>query len=121
MTISSNQITHYFPFLLATKRVPKPQAIMRSNWSMDTRFLGSHVYPSVKTNLQHVQYQQQPLSGMLESTKRRHPIIFFAGDSTADPDLLGTVLGARLSGAREAKKIVNLVKQNQVQNIHLET
>lgn len=86
---------------------------MRSNWCKDTRFLGSHVFPSTKTSVQHVHYQQQPLSGMLEATQRRHPLIFFAGDSTADPELLGTVLGARLSGVREANKILHLVKQSQ--------
>lgn len=47
----------------------------------------------------------------MSESQRRLPLVFFAGDSTADPELLGTMLGARLSGIREAKKILHIIKE----------
>lgn len=91
-------------------QVPLPKSILRSNWSKDVRFLGSHVFPALQMEAQHLVDAQQPLYD-----DEREPRVFFAGDSTAEPALLGSVLGARLSGIREAERVVKLAmpaKQN---------
>lgn len=85
--------------------VPLPQEILRSNWSRDVRFLGSNVYPTVQKHAHIVTEQPSPQN--LAASLR----IFYAGDATAEPALLGTILGARLSGIREADRIVRLAQK----------
>lgn len=87
--------------------VPLPRSILRSNWSKDVRFLGSHVYPGMRTDMHHVFDQRQPLYAPQPQRMAR---VFFAGDAAADAALFGTILGARLSGIREAKRIVRVAQ-----------
>lgn len=54
----------------------------------------------------HINELQNPLPDALS------PKILFAGEATI-PKYLGTVFGARLSGIREADRIIQHVKRNQ--------
>lgn len=88
--------------------VPLPKTILRSNWSKDARFLGSHVFPSLQTDRNDVLNVQRALYATQPGT--REPRVLFAGDSTAEPPLLGTFQGAQLSGIREANRIVRFAQ-----------
>lgn len=78
----------------------------RSNWTKDARFLGSLSYPAVKTVSSHITELQTPLPDPSS------PKLLFAGEATI-PKYLGTVFGARLSGIREADRIIQYVKHNK--------
>lgn len=88
--------------------VPFPTSILRSNWTKDSKFLGSIAFASVATEQRHIFYQQQPLQAI--SAPSGYPRVLFAGEATADAQHFGTVLGARLSGIREANRIVRYTK-----------
>ena len=107
VALEINTLLHRFQ---GTTKIPLPKSILRSNWTKDIRFLGSLVFPTVLTKSYDLEEQQQPMFSV-HAPNSTVPRLLFAGDST-DKDLLGTINGARMSGVREAMRIVHLVKHN---------
>lgn len=84
--------------------IPYPRTILRSHWSSDPYFRGAYSYDATNSdgNLQHE--LACPLPGPSQPIP---PVLLFAGEATV-PGHYATVSGARLSGVREAERIVML-------------
>ncbi|KAG6459333.1 hypothetical protein O3G_MSEX011326 [Manduca sexta] len=87
--------------------IPYPMAILRSHWTSDPFFCGAYSYDSISSDGQAQRALACPLPGPSESIP---PILMFAGEATV-PGHFATVSGARLSGIREAERIVQLTLQ----------
>jgi monoamine oxidase len=77
-----------------TLTVPRPSSMLRSNWTSDPYFRGSHSFVPVGATPQFRDDLSQPIMGR----------VFFAGEATS-ADLPGSVLGAQVSGARAAGEL----------------
>ncbi|XP_061707009.1 protein anon-37Cs-like [Cydia pomonella] len=87
--------------------IPYPMTIVRSNWASDPFFMGSYSYEKSDSCGQAQRTLGCPVPGPGESCP---PIILIAGEATT-PYHFGTIAGARLSGIREAERIVQLTLQ----------
>ncbi|RLU17070.1 hypothetical protein DMN91_011139 [Ooceraea biroi] len=87
--------------------LPYPANILRSKWCMDQYFAGAYSYMAMDSTVGHQCDLASPLPGSCEPTP---PILLFAGEATI-PGHYSTVHGARLSGIREAERIIQLTKQ----------
>lgn len=74
-----------------TPGVPQPAGLLRSSWSKDPFSRGSHSFSTVGSTPEHRESLATPLGDR----------VFFAGEATSS-DNPGTVLGARVTGARAA-------------------
>lgn len=86
-------------------KIPRPVDILRSKWSKDIRTLGSIVYPKDNATIRDLVTQEQTADYGCPG----YPRLLFAGDSTIS-EHFGTLHGARLSGIREANRIVDSVR-----------
>ncbi|XP_072377080.1 peroxisomal N(1)-acetyl-spermine/spermidine oxidase-like [Diabrotica undecimpunctata] len=87
--------------------LPYPSTILRSKWSSDPYFCGAYSYMNLKSNIGHQCDLSSPVPGSCEPVP---PILLFAGEATCAGHH-STVHGARLSGIREAERIIQLTKQ----------
>lgn len=87
--------------------IPYPVSILRSHWTSDPFFCGAYSYDYCCTNGDAQRALACPLPGPGEPIP---PILLFAGEATV-PGHFATVSGARLSGVREAERIVQLTLQ----------
>ncbi|XP_021913725.1 peroxisomal N(1)-acetyl-spermine/spermidine oxidase-like isoform X2 [Zootermopsis nevadensis] len=86
--------------------VPAPDLFLRSAWSSDPHFRGSHSFYSTETEKIGVSAAQlaEPVTN-----KNRKPVLLFAGEATHTSHY-STVHGAIESGWREAERIIELSK-----------
>ncbi|CAB0035659.1 unnamed protein product [Trichogramma brassicae] len=87
--------------------LPYPTNLLRSKWCMDQYFAGSYSYMALNSTVGHQCDLASPVPGSCEPVA---PILFFAGEATI-PGHYSTVHGARLSGIREADRIIQLTKR----------
>ncbi|KAF5298429.1 hypothetical protein FQR65_LT01207 [Abscondita terminalis] len=88
--------------------LPFPNAILRSKWSNDPYFYGAYSFMSLSSTVGHQCDLSSPLPGPCEPVP---PILLFAGEATCTGHY-STVHGARLSGIREAERIIQLTKRH---------
>lgn len=89
--------------------VPYPCTILRSHWSTDPFFLGAYSFDCSCLDGDCQRALGCPIPGPSEPFP---PILLFAGEATV-PGHFATVAGARLSGVREAERIIQLTLQFQ--------
>ncbi|KAK9713018.1 Flavin containing amine oxidoreductase [Popillia japonica] len=87
--------------------LPYPSTILRSKWITDPYFCGSFSYMGLNSTIGHQCDLASPLPGPCEPEP---PILLFAGEATCAGHY-STVHGARLSGIREAERIIQLTKK----------
>ncbi|XP_060516577.1 peroxisomal N(1)-acetyl-spermine/spermidine oxidase-like isoform X2 [Cylas formicarius] len=87
--------------------LPYPSTILRSKWASDPYFCGSYSYMNVDSNVGHICDLSCPIPGSCDPVP---PILMFAGEATCAGHH-SSVHGARLSGIREAERIVQLTKK----------
>ncbi|XP_022900949.1 peroxisomal N(1)-acetyl-spermine/spermidine oxidase-like isoform X3 [Onthophagus taurus] len=87
--------------------LPYPSTILRSKWVTDPYFCGSYSYMGLNSTIGHQCDLSMPLPGPCEPEP---PILLFAGEATCAGHY-STVHGARLSGVREAERIIQLTKK----------
>lgn len=87
--------------------IPYPMTILRSHWSSDPFFRGAYSYDCSDSNGYLQRALACPLPGPSEPIP---PVLLFAGEATV-PGHFATVSGARLSGVREAERVVQLTVQ----------
>ncbi|KAE8741122.1 hypothetical protein FOCC_FOCC013380 [Frankliniella occidentalis] len=92
--------------------LPYPDCLLRSRWSSDPFFQGAVSYLGVESSVG----QQCDLSAPLPSTcaETPRPTLLFAGEATC-PGHFATVHGARLSGLREAERVLALTRRQHQQ------
>ncbi|XP_014477080.1 PREDICTED: spermine oxidase-like [Dinoponera quadriceps] len=86
--------------------LPYPANILRSKWCTDQYFAGAYSYMAMGSTVDHQCNLAAPLPESCDS-----PILLFAGEATI-PGHYSTVHGARLSGIREAERIIQLTKRH---------
>lgn len=84
--------------------LPYPVSILRSHWISDPCFCGAYSYDDNCSDGELQRALACPLPGPSAPIP---PILLFAGEATV-PGHFATVAGARLSGIREAERIVQL-------------
>ncbi|XP_018397522.1 PREDICTED: spermine oxidase-like [Cyphomyrmex costatus] len=87
--------------------LPYPTNILRSKWCMDHYFAGAYSYMAMDSTVGH---QCDLASPLPDSREAIPPILLFAGEATI-PGHYSTVHGARLSGIREAERVIQLTKR----------
>lgn len=84
--------------------LPYPKTILRSHWASNPLFCGAYSYDCCGSNGDAQRALACPLPGPSEPIP---PMLLFAGEATV-PGHYATIGGARLSGIREAERIVQL-------------
>lgn len=97
-------ITDVLRQMTGNERIPYPVTVMRSMWTSDPMYCGAYSYEFQYTSGIAQRDLACPLPGPSDSIP---PILLFAGEATV-PGHYATVAGARLSGLREAERIVQL-------------
>lgn len=87
--------------------LPYPTTVLRSKWGCDPYFCGAVSYMSMCSNVGHQCDLSCPLPGPCDPVP---PILLFAGEATCAGHF-STVHGARLSGIREAERVIQLTKR----------
>ncbi|XP_014240268.1 spermine oxidase-like [Cimex lectularius] len=87
--------------------LPYPLSVIRSKWSTDKNFMGAVTYMGLESS---VANQCDLATPAEDPCSPGYPILLFAGEATA-PGLFSTVQGARISGVREAERILKLTKK----------
>ncbi|XP_026325498.1 peroxisomal N(1)-acetyl-spermine/spermidine oxidase-like [Hyposmocoma kahamanoa] len=87
--------------------LPYPEMMLRSRWASDPHFCGAYSYMSCCSTVSHQCELGTPVPGPCDAEP---PKLMFAGEATV-PGYFATVHGARLSGIREAERIVLLTKK----------
>ncbi|KAM7351553.1 protein anon-37Cs [Cochliomyia hominivorax] len=98
-----NEITNLLRKCLKNSKIPYPCEVLRSNWSSSACYLGGRPYFSTNSSVKDIQTLSLPL-GMT-------PSLLFAGDATI-VNGFGTIDGARMSGIREAQRIIDYYTKN---------
>lgn len=84
--------------------VPYPVSLIRSRWVSDPFFLGAYSYNCNCADGDTQRALACPLPGPGDSIP---PILLFAGEATV-PGYYGTLEGAKISGVREAERVIQL-------------
>lgn len=87
--------------------LPYPSTILRTKWATDPYFCGSYSYMSLNSTIAHQCDLSVPIPVGTESSA---PILLFAGEATCVGHY-STTHGARLSGIREAERIIQLTNK----------
>lgn len=87
--------------------LPYPSTVLRSRWASDPYFCGSYSYMGLKSTVGHQCDLSSPLPGPCDPVP---PTLLFAGEATCAGHY-STCHGARLSGIREAERIIQLTKR----------
>ncbi|KAI8116419.1 anon-37Cs-like [Lucilia cuprina] len=102
-----NEITKLLRKCLKNTKIPYPSEVLRSNWGSSACYLGGRPYFSTNSSVRDIQTLSLPL-GMT-------PSLLFAGDATI-VNGFGTIDGARMSGIREAQRIIDYYTKNNCNN-----
>ncbi|KAK9496546.1 hypothetical protein O3M35_013171 [Rhynocoris fuscipes] len=109
--ISDLQLAEEFTIFLrqvtGDPSIPCPIRINRSKWKSDVNFYGARTYMKVGSLPRHNCDLAVPLPGLCVDVP---PIICFAGEATV-PGHSSTMNGARISGIREAHRILGLTME----------
>ncbi|KAM3962794.1 peroxisomal N(1)-acetyl-spermine/spermidine oxidase [Aphomia sociella] len=105
----AESITDVLRFSTGNMYIPYPVTILRSHWTSDPFFYGAYSYDCHCTDGTAQRALACPLPGPSEPIP---PVLLFAGEATV-PGHFATVSGARLSGIREAERIVQLTVRFQ--------
>ncbi|XP_013105025.2 protein anon-37Cs [Stomoxys calcitrans] len=97
-----DEITKLLRAVLKNPKIPFPSEVLRSDWSSSACYLGGRPYFSTSSSAQDIQTLSLPLGV--------DPSLLFAGDATT-LNGFGTVDGARMSGIREAQRIIDYYKK----------
>uniref|UniRef100_A0A0N5BC16 Amine oxidase n=1 Tax=Strongyloides papillosus TaxID=174720 RepID=A0A0N5BC16_STREA len=96
-----DKITDHFRTAYNNDSIPRPTKIMQKSWASNELFLGSYTYYTPESAL----LPEDPIKTISRPIyKNGKPIIMFAGEGT-HPSIYQTVIGAYLSGQREANRI----------------
>ncbi|ENN76336.1 hypothetical protein YQE_07299, partial [Dendroctonus ponderosae] len=87
--------------------LPYPCTILRTKWASDPYFCGAYSFLNLNSNVGHQCDLSCPVPGSCDPVP---PILLFAGEATC-AGYQSTVHGSRISGIREAERIVQLTKQ----------
>ncbi|XP_014291094.1 spermine oxidase [Halyomorpha halys] len=98
------EVTRFFRKLLSDNTIPFPDHIIVARWGSNALCRGSSMYLTMNTTEEHIEEMKTPVP---ESPV---PVLFFAGDST-DPVYFNNIAGARLSGLREAERVLELTRK----------
>ncbi|XP_050530780.1 spermine oxidase-like [Daktulosphaira vitifoliae] len=79
----------------------RPTHVTATKWSTNPNFLGFKTYMNTSSDISHIHDLASPLS----ACNNMPPVIGFAGEHTS-PEYYGTLHGSRMSGIREANRIV---------------
>ncbi|CEF59920.1 Amine oxidase domain-containing protein [Strongyloides ratti] len=94
-------VTNHFQDAFNNYSIPKPTKILQKSWVSDELYLGSYTYHTPESTL----LNEDPIKTISRPIyKNNIPIIMFAGEGT-HPSIYQTVIGAYLSGQREANRI----------------
>lgn len=85
--------------------IPYPDNILKSAWNSSPYFRGSRPFIPTGTTV----VDQCALAAPVPESKQFIPALFFAGDATAI-GMTGTMHGARMSGVREADRVLELTR-----------
>lgn len=100
-------LTHILRQFTGNPCLPYPQMMLRSRWASDPHFCGAYSYMGCCSCVSHQCELGTPVPGPCDP---QPPILLFAGEATV-PGYFATVHGARLSGIREAERIILLTKK----------
>lgn len=87
--------------------LPYPNTLLRTKWTSDPYFCGAFSYMNMESTVGHFCDLSCPVPGTCEPVP---PILLFAGEATCAGHQ-STMQGARLSGIREAERILRLTKK----------
>ena len=79
-----------------------PIEVLRHKWTTDPYTMGTYSHPKIGMTTDHLRELSTPLPN------ETNPRLLFAGEAT-NPDHWSNLQGARLSGLREAQRIIKLV------------
>ncbi|XP_073969817.1 peroxisomal N(1)-acetyl-spermine/spermidine oxidase-like [Rhodnius prolixus] len=110
-TVSSvkivEKVTEIMRTFLSNQTIPYPKNILRSNWGHNAFTYGAVTYLGNESFLAHIKDLGSPIPLIKDSVA---PVLLFAGEATSVGHY-GTVQGARLSGIREAERILMITKR----------
>jgi len=110
--LSDDRVSHDLGSLVrrctGDSSLPNPVEVIRTSWVSDQDFLGTYSYPGLQTE---VPAHQLALSEPLKD-RQGVPRVLFCGEAT-HPDSYGTVHGARQTGLREAKRLLEMWSHNK--------
>ncbi|KAK3927116.1 Peroxisomal N(1)-acetyl-spermine/spermidine oxidase [Frankliniella fusca] len=92
--------------------LPYPDTLLRSRWTSDPFFGGAVSYLGIESSVGQQCDLSAPLPAVCAETPR--PTLLFAGEATC-PGHFATVHGARLSGLREAERVLAVARRQQQQ------
>ncbi|XP_069691766.1 peroxisomal N(1)-acetyl-spermine/spermidine oxidase-like [Periplaneta americana] len=87
--------------------LPYPSNVLRSKWCTDPYFCGAYSYMGLQSTVPYQCELATPVPGVCDPNP---PVLLFAGEATS-PGQHSTAHGARLSGIREAERILQLTKR----------
>ena len=94
-------VTKTLRMFTGNQTIPPPDRMYRQTWSSDPNFLGTYVFPSSTSKIEHLSDLAAPLPSS------DNPRILIAGEHTAGL-YSSTLHGARQSGLEQAQKIIDL-------------
>lgn len=100
-SVVSTEITKLLRECLNDSSVPPPYEILRSDWNSSACYMGGRPYFSTSSSNRDIQCLAAPLGNK--------PSLMFAGDATILSGF-GTLDGARVSGIREAQRIIDFYR-----------
>ncbi|KAK9502115.1 hypothetical protein O3M35_012706 [Rhynocoris fuscipes] len=103
----AEKITDIMRLFLSNNTIPYPKNVIKSNWGHSTYTSGSVTYLGEESYVSHIKTLASTIPDISETIA---PIVLFAGEATV-PGYYGTVQGARLSGIREAERILMITKR----------
>ena len=86
--------------------IPRPIAVMKSTWCTNKYTIGSYSFPTLAKYDGCFDVLARPLV-----SQDRIPRVLFAGEATS-ATMYSTMNGARASGLREAKRLINVYQKN---------
>ena len=89
--------------------LPDPIRVTKTQWASDRLYRGSYSYPAIKSDFPR---DLNDLAEPILSGESNIPLVLFAGEAT-HPTAYSTVHGARLTGLREADRIIQFHKQKE--------
>ncbi|XP_044728368.1 peroxisomal N(1)-acetyl-spermine/spermidine oxidase-like [Chrysoperla carnea] len=99
-------ITHLLRQFSNDPSFPMPKNLVRSKWGTNPYFLGAYSFMALESKMEHRNSLTSPIPGICEPIP---PILLFAGEATCIGHF-STVHGARLSGIREAERIIQFTE-----------
>jgi len=105
LNVVVEELIEYLRKLTNNPGLPYPCNAIRSVWSTNLFFMGSRSYMGETSTIKHQCDLAAPLPGLDEPFP---PTLLFAGEATC-PGHFSTLQGARISGIREADRIIDVV------------